>query len=218
VPGHGERTARLARAIGIRLGLTMADLRDLEVAGRLVDLGKAMIRPTILQKSGPLTATEAESLRCHPLRAAELLECVPGLRSVAAILGAQVERYDGKGGPAGLRAERIPLAARIVAVAAGFDLLHSCTEDQPLSWRAALALVGEERGEAFDPRVVDRLVDAVEAAPPDESSREVLLVRGGTLPWRPEPVGQAGGADEDDDPAALGDDALELVECEREAR
>ena len=191
-------------------------MRDLELAGRLVDLGKAMIRPTVLQKTNPLTADEAESLRCHPVRAAELLECVPGLRPVAEVLGAQLERYDGKGGPEGLRAERIPLAARILAVASGFDLLTSCTERDPMPWRTALARMREERGGAFDPRIVDLLVDAVEAAPPDDARREVLLVRGGAVPWRPEPIGPAAGVD-DEESAWAGEGALELVDCEPEA-
>ena len=213
VPGHGERTARLAQSIGSRLDLPADDLRDLDLACRLVDLGKAMIRPTILQKTTPLTEVEAESLRCHPVRAAELLECVPALRPVADILRAQLERHDGKGGPAGLRGERIPLAARILAVASGFDLLTSCTANEPMPWRTALARLGEERGAAFDPQVVDLAAAAIEAAPPDDARRDVLLVRGGELPWRAEPVTRTRAAtDDDDDVAAVADDALELID------
>lgn len=219
VPGHGERTARLARLVAGRLGFLPCDLRELDLACRLVDLGKAMIRPAILQKAGPLTEVEAESLRCHPVRAAELLECVPGLRPVGEIVRAQLERHDGKGGPAGLRGERIPLAARVLAVAAGFDLLTSCTPGQPMTWRQALASLREERGAAFDPRVVDTICAVVEASPPDDADRTVMLVPGGMLPWRAEPVAASasGADDEPEESAELDDEAFELLDDGREA-
>lgn len=217
VPGHGERTARFARPVAIRLGMLPCDLRELDLACRLVDLGKAMIRPAILQKSEPLTEIEAESLRCHPLRAAELLECVPGLRGVAEVVRAQLERHDGKGGPAGLRGDRIPLATRILAVAAGFDLLTSCTDSRPLPWRTALARLREERGAAFDPGVVDLMCEVIEAAPPDVADRAVLLMRSGAMLWRAEPIGPMA-CDEPEDSVEVGDEVLELLDDNTEAR
>lgn len=184
VAGHGERTAQLAASLADRLGLADADAADLDLACRLIDLGKASIRPSVLQKAEPLTALEAESLRLHPVRAAERLEGAPGLRDVAATLRHQLERWDGKGSPDGLRGERIPLGSRVLAVAAAFDLLTSCAEERPLQWHEALERLAAERGAAFDPQLVDLLVDVVEQAPPDASDREILVVQGGALPWR----------------------------------
>jgi hypothetical protein len=82
-----------------------------------------------------------------------------------------------------------------------------------MPWRTALARLGEERGAAFDPQVVDLAAAAIEAAPPDDARRDVLLVRGGELPWRAEPVTRTRAAtDDDDDVAAVADDALELID------
>lgn len=196
VAGHGERTARLAARLADRLGMTARDARELDLACRLVDLGKASIRPAILQKSDPLDELETESLRSHPLRGAEQLERVPGLRRVAQIVRHQLERHDGKGSPDGLRGDRIPLGSRVLAVCAAFDLLTACADGRPLAWSEALARLQRERAAMFDPALVDLLVDEVQAAPPVGEEREVLLVPTGVLPWRDaggEPVFDADG-------------------------
>lgn len=184
VAGHGERTARLAARLAERLGMAPRDARELDLACRLIDLGKASIRPAILQKSEPLDELEAESLRCHPARGAEQLERVPGLRRVAQIVRHQLERHDGKGTPDGLRGDRIPRGSRILAVCAAFDLLTTCADERPLSWSEALERLQRERAAMFDPELVDLLVDEVQKAPPSTDGREVMLVPTGVLPWR----------------------------------
>lgn len=180
VPGHGERTARLAAHLAERLRLVPADRRDLELACRLVDLGKAWVRPAILQKQGPLTDVEAQSLRQHPVRGAEQLECMPGLRRVAAIVRHQAERYDGQGGPHGLRGDRIPLGARILAIAATWDRLLHGAADPAQAAADALGMLQRLRGEAFDPWLVDLFVASL---PRSESrgaaDRAVMIVPGG---------------------------------------
>jgi HD-GYP domain-containing protein (c-di-GMP phosphodiesterase class II) len=184
VPGHGERTAHLASKLAERLQLLPADRDELDLACRLVDLGKASVRPSILQKQGPLTEVEAQSLQHHPVRAAELLECVPGLRRVGKVLRHQLERYDGKGTPEGLRGDRIPLPSRVLSVAAAFDLLTTCATQRPLEWQEALQQLGKARGEVFDPWLVDLLAEEVKKEPPSDVHREVMIVPAGAMPWR----------------------------------
>jgi response regulator RpfG family c-di-GMP phosphodiesterase len=198
VPGHGERTARLAARVAERLGMTARDARELDLACRLVDLGKASIRPTILQKAEPLDEVEATSLRCHPVRAAEQLECVPGLRRVARLVRHQLERHDGKGAPDGLRGDRIPLGSRVLAVCAAFDLLSACAASRPLSWTGAIERLQRERGGMFDGDLVDLLADEVGKAPPTSDGREVLLMPTGVLPWRDADGGDVFALDLDD--------------------
>ncbi len=205
-PGHGERVAHLASMLATRLQLLPADRDELLLACRLVDLGKAFVRPSILQKQGTLTEVESQSLHHHPVRAAEHLECVPGLRRVARILRHQLERHDGKGSPDGLRGDRIPLGARVLAVASAFDLLTSCAGDKPMDWQEALAQIQKARGEAFDPWLVDLLVEEVEKAPPSPIDREVMIVPAGGMPWR-----NAAAVDADGDTDELGDDELEVM-------
>lgn len=192
-PGHGDRTARLASRVAEKLQLLEADRHELDVACRLVDFGKASVRASILQKQGPLTAAESRSLEHHPVHAAEQLECVPALRRVAKILRHQLERYDGRGGPDGLRGDRLPLGSRILAIASAFDLLTTTGAERPLIWQEALLRLEEAKGEVFDPWLVDLFSEEIRTAPPQQD-REVMIVPGGSMPWR---VVEAE-ADEDD--------------------
>jgi HD-GYP domain-containing protein (c-di-GMP phosphodiesterase class II) len=208
-PGHGERTARLAGRLAERLQLLPADRDELDLACRLIDLGKAAVRPSILQKQGQLTEVETQSLQHHPVRAAEQLEVVPGLRRVAKILRHQLERYDGKGSPDGLRGDRIPLGARVLAVVAAFDELTTCAAEEPLGWQEALQQLGKARGEVFDPWLVDLLTEEVTKEPPLDGDREVMIVPAGSMPWR-----LAGPTDAEDDEVEAGE--LEVMLDDRD--
>ena len=184
-PGHGERTARFAARLAERLHLLPADRSEIELACRLIDLGKASVRPSILQKQGTLTETESQSLQNHPVRAADQLECVPGLRRVGQMLRHQMERYDGTGSPDGLRGDRIPLGARIITIASNFDLLLSCRPEQPLDCEAALAQLAEARGEVFDPWLLEMFEEEMRSDPPTTAAdRPVMIVPAGAMPWR----------------------------------
>ena len=194
-PGHGERTAKLAARVAERLQLLAQDRQELAMACRLVDLGKASVRSSILQKQGELTDAERRSFENHPARAAEQLECVPGLRRIAKILRHQLERYDGRGTPSGLRGDRIPLGSRVLAIASSFDLLTTCATDKPLDWIEALLQLQSAKGEVFDPWLVDLFSEEIEKDPPSPD-REVMIVPSGSLPWRT--VGAEAEADEDD--------------------
>ena len=82
----------------------------------------------------PVPEVESNSLEHHPVHAAEQLECVPALRRVAKILRHQLERYDGRGTPDGLRGDRLPLGSRVLAIASAFDLLTTTGAEKPL-WK-----------------------------------------------------------------------------------
>jgi hypothetical protein len=214
-PGHGERTAQLALRLAERLQLLSADRDDVELACRLSDLGKAWVRPSILQKQSPLTELEAQSLHHHPVHAAEQLECVPGLRRVARILRHQLERYDGKGSPEGLRGDRIPLGSRVLAIASSFDLLTTCAPERPLDWQEALEQLGAARGEVFDPWLLELFEEEIRREPPAAGSdRPVMIVPAGSLPWRRE--AEPAYAVDDDDGVAADDLEVMLDDTPRE--
>lgn len=184
-PGHGERTARYAELLAARLGLLPQDRRDLETACRLHDLGKAWVRPSILSKQGPLDDVERESLRQHPMRAAAYLETMPSLRRVALIVRHQHERHGGSGHPDGLRGDRIPLGARILAIAATYDLLTVCAVDErPLDSAAALARLADDRGEVFDPWLLELFGQELQKAPPQPDDRPVMISPAGVVALR----------------------------------
>ncbi len=183
--GRGLRTSRYALLLANRLDLQPLDRRDLDLACRLAEFGRAWIRPSLLQKQS-MSADEQQLVRTHPTLAAERLDCLPGLRDVAQIVGCQAERYDG-GGPAGLRGERIPIAARILAIAGAFDLWTTCGDPTPLGPDAALRRMAEDRGEAFDPWLFDLFADAVRMEPKDppvasDEDKAVMILPAGGLP------------------------------------
>lgn len=214
-PGHGDRTAGFALRLAERLQLLPADRVELELAARLVDLGKGWVRASILQKQGHLTEMEAESLQHHPVRAAEQLDCVPALRRLAKIVRHQLERYDGNGTPDGLRGDRIPLGSRVLAIAGAFDLLTS-TGEQPLPWDEALPQLLQARGTVFDPWLLDMFAEEIRKNPPAVATdREVMIVPGGAMPWHATDAVDAAGADGDDDGDDDGAD-LEVMLDERE--
>lgn len=184
LPGHGERTARLAARIAQRIKLIDADRNDLMIACRLIDFGKASVRSSLLTNQGQHTRAEARSLDHHPVHAAEQLECVPALRRVARILRHQLERYDGRGTPSGLRGDRLPLGSRILAVAASFDLLTTGAEGKPLHWTEALVQINKAKGEVFDPWIVELFATEIERDPPAPSDPDAMVAPVGSLPWR----------------------------------
>lgn len=209
-PGHGERTAGYAGRIADRLKLLAADRNEVEIACRLVDLGKSAVRPSILQKQASLSDVEAQSLQHHPVRAAEHLECVPALRRVARIVRHQLERYDGGGSPDGLRGDRIPLGSRMLAIASAFDLLLSCASDRPLDWERALEQIEAAAGTVFDPWLVELFAQDIRNAPPAVSAdRPVMIVPPGSLPWQ---SADDAVSDEEDDADLVCDDLEVMVD------
>lgn len=195
VPGHAERTARHAAALAERLGMIEQDRADLDLACKLHELGKAWLRPGVLRKEGVWDDSDRDSLRNHPVRAASLLESVPGLQDVAAIVRSQSERHDGTGWPDGLRGDRIPLGARILAVASRYDLIRSGIHGWALGTEAALDKLRELRGSELDPWLVDLFVEAIGRVPESETDKTVSFgTRGVAASYLGAP---ADGADED---------------------
>lgn len=143
----------LAQAMGIGEGRFRLDL---ERGALLHDIGKSAVPEPILEKAAPLDDLEREIVREHPVIGFRMLEEFGFLRPAAEIVLCHHERYDGRGYPAGLRGGRIPLGARILAVA---DALDALTADRAYS-RArsmdeAVREIARSGGRHFDPDVVE---------------------------------------------------------------
>jgi HD-GYP domain-containing protein (c-di-GMP phosphodiesterase class II) len=153
---HSKRVAANAAAIAQAMGMRSEDVATLRLAARVHDLGKVGLPDTILLKEGKLSPEEFDVMKEHPRRGHEILARFPQYRKGRAIVLAHHERFDGKGYPVGLVADRIPVGAQIVAVA---DALDAMTSDRP--YRAALPLhqamteLRLGRGTQWSPTVVD---------------------------------------------------------------
>ena len=154
--GSLTRLVRASAALADRLELGRAQREALELGARLHDIGEIRIPEAVLRKPGPLTPEERVLVQGHPQAGVEILEVVPLLTPALDVVGGHHERYDGGGYPQGLKAEEIPLAARVFAVV---DALDAITHDRPhrpaRSVEAGLAVLTEEAGRQFDPRIVD---------------------------------------------------------------
>jgi len=160
--GHSERVSTLSVMIGRTMNLPAADIEVLRLGALLHDIGKIGISDQILRKTGSLTAEEFEQIKRHPGLGARILRQVPFLAPHLPIVELHHERPDGRGYPFGLRAEDIPLAARIVHVADAFDAMTSARAYRA-ALAAAVAFAELERfsGTQFDPACVEALLAAM---------------------------------------------------------
>ncbi len=160
--GHSRQVTRYAVRLAQELGLPPERVELIDYAGLLHDVGKIGIRDYILLKPGSLDPEEFQVMKGHPRIGVKIIERVWGLRATLPIIEAHHERYDGKGYPNGLKGEEIPLEARILAIADAFEAM---TADRAyrsaLSTEAALSVLWEGRGGAWDPELVTVFVDLV---------------------------------------------------------
>jgi len=157
---HSRHVVDLVLAVSDKLALGESDRRDAEFVALLHDVGKIRIPSSIINKPGPLDATERALMETHTVAGEEMLSRVGGLLGhVGRLVRSCHEHYDGNGYPDKLSGEEIPLVARIVCAC---DAFSAMTTDRP--YRAARtpseALAELERcsGSQFDPRVVTALV------------------------------------------------------------
>lgn len=130
---HCQAVVSLATGMAVRLGMSEKEIRLVEMAARLQDIGKIAVPDSVLVKEGaPLTDEEWKILRRHPEIGADVVGRVPALRPLSPIIRAHHERWDGRGYPDRLIGGEIPLGARIVAVA---DAYRALTADRPYQQR-----------------------------------------------------------------------------------
>jgi putative nucleotidyltransferase with HDIG domain len=175
--GHSERVSALSVLIGRQMGLGAAELDVLRLGALLHDIGKIGLSDAILRKPGPLTAEEYDQLKRHPGQGARILRQVPFLAPHIPIVELHHERPDGRGYPFGLRADDIPLAARIVHVADAFDAITSARAYRPARTAVeAIAELDRCSGTEFDPASVDALeiVLPLATTTPEPALQELL--------------------------------------------
>jgi two-component system cell cycle response regulator len=163
---HAREVAALAAAVARALGLDRRSRENVARAAELHDIGKLAIPAEILAKAGPLEPVEHALLRRHTVVGEAMIGAAPPLRSVALLVRASHERWDGRGYPDGLEGEEIPLGARIVAVCDAYSAMcERRAYGRMLSEAEALAELRRCSGTQFDPRVVEAFCAARGALP-----------------------------------------------------
>ncbi|MDP2211086.1 MAG: diguanylate cyclase [Candidatus Aquicultor sp.] len=150
---HSLGVSKLATRLARNMKLDKAIVNRIRMAGLLHDVGKIGIPDCILNKPGRLTDEEMYTIKSHPIVSAQIIQST-SLKEMVTIVRAHHERWDGQGYPDGLEAEKIPLEARILAIADTFDAM---TTDRPyrkaLSVEDALAEIDRCSGTQFDPDI-----------------------------------------------------------------
>ncbi len=167
--GHTSRVTNLTLEIARMVSRKRQEYREkfdekfmenLHIASLLHDIGKIGISENILNKSGPLDEEEEKKMRGHPAVGALILQPIRELGEPLLGVKYHHERYDGSGYPEGLKGDRIPLVALIIAVADAFDAM---TTNRPyrsaLSKEEAVRKISEASGKQFDPVFTSALAE-----------------------------------------------------------
>lgn len=176
---HCERVAYNAYVMGKALGLRGTDLEHLYWAALLHDLGKIAIPESILNKPGPLSQDERQTMERHvEIGSKILLSASSKFAPVAEIIHAHHERMDGKGYPRGLAGQQIPIGSRVVAVLDVFEALTARRAYRgAIPREQVLQIISNSAGTHFDPKVVEvfqRLLKAKKLVVGGESDEAVL--------------------------------------------
>jgi ribonuclease P protein subunit RPR2 len=154
---HSQRVQRYALELALAVEPKLLAEESVEHGFLRHDVGKIGIPDRVLLKPGALTPGERRLMETHSIIGEQLLSSVAVIRGEGLrVVRSHHERWDGRGYPDGLRADEIPLGARIFAVA---DTLDAMTSDRPyraaVPWDAAVAEIVAQAGRQFDPAVVD---------------------------------------------------------------
>ncbi len=159
---HVKRVAEYSKLLALLYGMEEQEAELLKQASPMHDIGKVGIPDSVLKKPGKLDATEWEVMQTHAELGYEMLKHSnrPILKAAATVAGEHHEKYNGKGYPNGLSGEDIHIYGRITAIADVFDALGSdrCYK-QAWELDKILELFKQERGEQFDPKLVDLFLE-----------------------------------------------------------
>jgi len=160
---RGQPSALIASivvTIGRQLQLSDTEIDRLRVAALLHDVGKVAVPEEILEKPTALTSSEWRTVVQHPRIGQVILEQAAALKDAVPIILHHHERYAGHGYPFGLRANEIPLGARIVAIADAYDaMINDRPYKRAITHEQAIAELRRHAGTQFDPELVELFCD-----------------------------------------------------------
>lgn len=167
--GHSARVADLADRMAAILDLGSQQAEDLRYAALLHDIGMVAVRSDLASDVEPDDIAYLSAISGHPEAGVNVLKGMDFLTGALPAIAHHHERFDGRGYPAGLAGDSIPLAARVIAVADAYDALTAERDGRPVSRDAALEELRLRAGAQFDPRVVEALVEALTRTSRDQA-------------------------------------------------
>jgi len=176
--GHIRRVQRHTVTLARVLGITdEIELKALEAASLLHDVGKLAVPDYVLNKPGALSHAEFETIKLHAAKGAEILTAVEFPYPVVPIVRSHHEQWNGNGYPDGLSGEDIPFGARILTVVDCFDAV---TSDRPYRRRMtdaeAVEILRSRSGSMYDPRIVTAFIDLVPVLRRDDQLADAQVV------------------------------------------
>jgi len=163
---HSQRVTEYVKKIAERLNLSPAEIESLVWAASIHDLGKIGVPEGILLKPGHLDNDEWRVVRKHSAVGTDIVARISFHPTARDIIRHHHEWFDGSGYPNGIGGDRIPLGARIVAVADAFEAMTSDRPYRPaLSYQAAVAELEAGKGTQFDPAIVDTFLTILKEEP-----------------------------------------------------
>lgn len=158
-----SRISKTCELIGNKFELNVEDMKELQKAALLHDIGYATLDESILFKEGSLTESEWDEVKRHAEAGYHILKSVNKMAKVSEYVLAHHEHWNGKGYPRGLKGEEIPLQSRIISVA---DAYNSMVNNRPfrkaLSENEAIEEIKNNDGTQFDPKVVKAFLQVYE--------------------------------------------------------
>jgi PAS domain S-box-containing protein/putative nucleotidyltransferase with HDIG domain len=154
--GHSSRVTTMTLKLANALGIDQSEFQVLRRGALLHDIGKMGIPDHILRKKGPLSPSEWEIMRQHPIIAYKMLNPIEYLSKSLVIPHYHHEKWNGQGYPEGLEGELIPLGARIFAIVDVWDALSN-KRSYRAAWKKEKVLdyIKNNSGEHFDPKIVN---------------------------------------------------------------
>jgi len=162
---HIARVSHYSSLIAKKINLSEEEQEILFYAAPLHDIGKIVVEDGVLLKPGKLTNEEFERMKKHSEIGGNILDKSNNafLQAGGVIAMTHHEKYNGRGYPKGLKGEEIPLYGRIVAIADVFDALTSIRPyKKAWTFEDAKALIITEKGEHFDPLLVEVFIDSID--------------------------------------------------------
>lgn len=156
---HSKKVRQLCLKIGSAMNLSSSELRRLMNAAYYHDIGKVILEPELLNKSGILTKQEMQLMRRHPVVGYRILNLSDKTLDIAKYVLSHHERWDGNGYPNQLKEKAIPKISRILTLADAYESMISGSNDRKaLSKEEAIQEVQMNAGTQFDPAIVDVLI------------------------------------------------------------